>query len=50
LNINTNLTKFCFFLFFYLNESKGFAYVDFEDADSLRSAIALDGTVLNNLT
>lgn len=23
----------------------GFAYVDFDDADSLRQAIALDGTV-----
>ncbi|CAF1684233.1 unnamed protein product [Rotaria magnacalcarata] len=27
---------------------RGFAYVDFEDADSLRSAIALDGTFVND--
>ncbi|CAF2731978.1 unnamed protein product [Rotaria sp. Silwood2] len=27
---------------------RGFAYVDFEDADSLRSAIALDGTCIND--
>ncbi|CAF0798815.1 unnamed protein product [Rotaria sordida] len=27
---------------------RGFAYVDFEDADSLRSAIALDGTCVND--
>lgn len=35
---------FVFVLFYWL---KGFAYVDFEDVDSLRSAIALDGTVDN---
>lgn len=37
-NPNNNSLSLSFFVV-------GFAYVDFEDAESLRSAIALDGTV-----